>query len=114
MNKNDGLTGKDRNDMLNAIKRFTEVDRAVLFGSRAKGNYKHGSDVDISIDGRKVTHKTVIALSSFLNEETRMPYHFDIIHFDSIKNQELKDHIRRVGIILYEKIDQKETTEHAG
>lgn len=114
MNKNDGLTEKDRNDMLNAIKRFTEVDRAVLFGSRAKGNYKHGSDVDISIDGRKVTHKTVIALSSFLNEETRMPYHFDIIHFDSIKNQELKDHISGIGIVLYEKSDQKKTPEHAG
>lgn len=103
MNKVDGLTEKDRHEMLEVIRQFTEIECAVLFGSRAKRNYKTGSDVDISIEGEKVSHKTVLALSSFLNEETRLPYHFDIVHFRTIKNKELKDHIQRVGIPLYKK-----------
>ena len=107
MNRDCGLTSEDISAITNVVSRFVEIDQAVLFGSRAKGNYKAGSDVDISIEGEKITHRTVIRLSAFLNEVTRMPYHFDIVQFNAIKNEELKEHIRRVGIILYERTSQK-------
>ena len=68
-----------------------------LFGSRAKGTYKAGSDIDIAIKGSNIDHKLVMALSTRLNEETTMPYFFDIVHYDGITDPELRAHIDRVG-----------------
>lgn len=98
-----GLKEEDRTMIMEAIGRYGEIEKAVLFGSRAKGNYKHGSDVDISISGANVSYDTVVELRYWLNEETNMSYHFDIVHLETIKNKELKEHIQRAGIILFER-----------
>ncbi len=74
------------------------ISEAVIFGSRAKGNYKSGSDVDIALIGDGLNLEKIIRLSYILNEETGMPYHFDLIEYRTIKTVELKKHIDRVGI----------------
>lgn len=113
MNECGGLIRKDLEIISKAVNDRSEIEKAVLFGSRAKGNYKHGSDVDIAIAGKEIDHKTVLNLSYFLNEETRMPYHFDIVHFEAIKNNELKEHIQRAGVILYERKNKEvSATDH--
>lgn len=63
----------------------------LFFGSRAKGNYKKGSDIDIAIIGneRKLSYQ--------LNEEGNLPYFFDIINLEKITNKDLLVHINRVG-----------------
>lgn len=113
MNHSGGLIEKDIFDIREALSSFPEITRAILFGSRAKGNYRHGSDVDIAICGKNVTHETVITLSAILNEETRMPYQFDIVHFETIKNPDLKKHINRVGITLFNKSNTENLIQHA-
>lgn len=77
------------------------IEEAYIFGSRAKGNYKNGSDVDIAIKGENVTYQSILDISSCLNEETMMPYHFDVLNYYSINNKELCEHIDRAGILLY-------------
>ena len=69
----------------------THTDRAILFGSRAKGNYRRGSDVDLAIigDERSVAYR--------LNEETHLPYFFDVLNLKKISNEPLREHIERVG-----------------
>ncbi len=97
-----GLSQRDIGEILKTFRLFAEIDQAVLFGSRAKGNYKPGSDVDIAIKGKGITHSCVARLSAILNEESPLPYYFDIVHFEQITEPELVQHIERVGQVIYE------------
>ncbi|MEL3957008.1 nucleotidyltransferase domain-containing protein [Caldifermentibacillus hisashii] len=96
-----GLLEKDMDYILKALKQFDEIDRAILYGSRAMGNYKKGSDVDIAIQSEKVTEKTIFELDDLLNEVYPLPYFFDIVHFEKLTNQNLIDHIEKNGKVLY-------------
>ena len=99
-----GLRESDLQNIIEILSRSVQVKEAILFGSRAKGNYRNGSDVDIALKG-DLDLKSVAQLSYFLNEETLMPYKFDIIDYARIKNNDLKEHIDRVGITIYDKSD---------
>jgi len=96
-----GLLEKDMDYILKALKQFDEIDRAILYGSRAMGNYKKGSDVDIAIQGEKVTERTIFELVDLLNEVYPLPYFFDIVHFEKLTNQSLIEHIKSHGKVLY-------------
>jgi len=98
-----GLKEQDISDIVAAIAKFEEIEKASIFGSRAKGNYKPGSDVDLAIFGDCITFDTVSRLHGALEEESRMPYFFDIVDYSQLTNAELKGHIERVGNIIYEK-----------
>ena len=78
-----------------------EISEVLLFGSRAKGNYKIGSDVDLAIKGDRVTPTTVLELSDCLNEEKPLPYFFDVIQYETIDELRLVEHIDRVGIVIF-------------
>ncbi|MGB3312067.1 MAG: nucleotidyltransferase domain-containing protein [Nodosilinea sp.] len=71
-----GLLSSDLHHITDALGQFNEIDQAVLFGSRAKGNYKQGSDVDLALKGDRITHRTVAALADCLNEDKPLPYFF--------------------------------------
>ena len=100
---NHGLSQQDMHEIISALRRFPDIEEALLFGSRAKGNFKPGSDIDIAIKGRGIKHSSVTELSYILNEESILPYFFDIVHFEQITEQELLEHIQRVGLSLYER-----------
>lgn len=87
--------------IINCISKFPEIKSAVIFGSRAKGNYKLSSDIDIAIFGDKINFDIVSEIHYFFNEESNLLYSVDIIHFDTLDNQALKDHIIRVGKEIY-------------
>lgn len=96
-----GLLKQDIEYILTALNRFEEIEKAFIFGSRAIGNYKRGSDIDIAISGEKITPKTIYQLSELLNEEYPLPYYFDIIHYEKVKNEKLVEHIKTYGKELY-------------
>ena len=98
---NHGLSKQDLNEISDILKSFPEIEEAVLFGSRAKDNYKAGSDVDIAIKGRAIEQACISDLSYILNEESSLPYFFDIVHYDVISERELVEHIDRVGRQIY-------------
>ena len=89
--------------ILEAVRGFPEVSELVLFGSRAKGNYKAGSDVDLAIKGAAVSYDTAVRLADVLNEEKPLPYFFDVVHYEAITEPRLLEHIDRVGVVLYSK-----------
>mgnify|MGYP003301854438 CR=1 FL=1 len=78
------------------------IRQVILYGSRAKGNYKPFSDVDITLTGEHLTRTDVNRLQAALAESS-LPYQFDISLFASLKSDELVDHIRRRGIVIYQK-----------
>ncbi len=98
-----GLSTKAYNIILDLFRRYGEIEKAILFGSRAKGNFKSGSDVDIALMGEKVNTETAFAVSGRLNEELTLPWFFDVLDYNSISNIDLKEHIDRVGKVIYEK-----------
>jgi uncharacterized protein len=83
---------------------YYQIETVILYGSRAKGNYKNGSDIDLTIKGN--IDLSVINRISEDIETLLLPYTFDISIYDQISNPELLDHIKRVGIIFY-KIEEK-------
>ena len=97
-----GLTEEQWEKIKNVFAANTRINRVVLYGSRAKGNYKPFSDVDITLVGDELTHedlnRVILAIDDLL-----LPYQFDISLFHILKNAELIDHINRRGIVIYER-----------
>ncbi|HPJ13160.1 MAG TPA: nucleotidyltransferase domain-containing protein [Caldisericia bacterium] len=98
-----GLLERDLHYMIKAFVKHPEIDKVILFGSRAMGNYKRSSDVDLAIIGDNVDTRIIAILLDDLNEEFPIPYYFDVIHYQKISNEELKKHIDTEGIVLWEK-----------
>jgi len=101
MNNAFGLENNDLEIIISVLKRYQAVAAASIFGSRAKGNFRNSSDVDIVLKGDSLTAEIVSSISYQLNEETTLPYKFDIINYHSLNNIQLKEHIDRVGICIY-------------
>ncbi|MFZ4704198.1 MAG: nucleotidyltransferase domain-containing protein [Candidatus Methylumidiphilus sp.] len=101
-----GLLERDLKLIIESVQSFPEISSAVLFGSRAKGTHKIASDVDLAIKGESITYETAIRLADMLNEEKPLPYYFDVLHYESINEPSLLDHIDRIGIVLYAKDTQ--------
>ena len=81
--------------------KFPEIEKAVIFGSRSKGNYRKGSDIDIAIYGENIHVDEPLKLSATLNEEIPIPYFCDVVAPQFIESKELISHIERVGTIFY-------------
>ena len=93
----EGLSERERKIIRDKLKPFIQIDKAILFGSRALGNYKKASDVDIALFGANLNNTMVNKISDLLNEETPLPYFFDVLAFSSITNENLKEHILQYG-----------------
>ncbi|MCF2445165.1 nucleotidyltransferase domain-containing protein [Dyadobacter sp. CY345] len=96
-----GLSESDILAINQVLASYPGIGEAYIFGSRAKGNYKNGSDVDIAIKGENVSFNLIMDISDYLNEETMMPYYFDVLNYHSINNKELSEHIDRAGVLIY-------------
>lgn len=83
-----------------AIAEFSEIEGAKIFGSRAMGNYKEGSDIDLALMGEEVSDRTVLRLSTYLNEEAPIPYKVDVVAYVLCANEALKRHIDEYGVPL--------------
>ncbi|HBG00524.1 MAG TPA: DNA polymerase III subunit beta [Firmicutes bacterium] len=102
-----GLLDRDLYWIRKAVSNYPEITELLVFGSRAMGNYKKGSDVDLAIKGYQIDRRTVNRLSDDLNEEYPLPYFFDVVHYESISNEELKRHIDTMAKVV-------QLTEHDG
>lgn len=96
-----GIPNKSYGLIIDVLKRFDEVDTAIIFGSRAKGNYRNGSDIDLALKGERLTPKIILDISCILNEQLPIPYHVDVVNYNNITIPELKEHIDRVGKVFY-------------
>jgi predicted nucleotidyltransferase len=81
---------------------FLPIEKVWLYGSRAKGNYQPYSDIDIALEGELLDSKTQHQIEWAL-DDLYLPYTFDVSILSHIKNEDLLNHINRVGIVLYER-----------
>lgn len=75
------------------------VEQTILFGSRATGNYKNGSDIDLALTGP--VDPSELAKISWELDDLLLPWEIDLLQFDRISNPDLRDHIARVGKVFY-------------
>jgi uncharacterized protein len=85
---------------------FPAVEKVVLYGSRAKGNYKPGSDIDLTLHGRALNMALCGDIVDKL-DELLLPYMIDLSIFAELKHPELEAHIERVGVVFYEQSNYK-------
>jgi predicted nucleotidyltransferase len=96
-----GLSENIVSKIYNVLEQYPAVEKAVIYGSRAKGNYKPSSDIDIALKGNNIDLKLLSRI--ILNmDDLLLPYKFDISIYNHIANQELLDHIDRVGKIIWD------------
>jgi predicted nucleotidyltransferase len=98
-----GLSEKQLNEIVTFISPYSEIEEAVLFGSRAIDTYKEASDVDIALKGDRVTASLAAKLKFEIEEDTYLPFFFDFVAYPIITNEALKEHIDTKGITLYRK-----------
>jgi predicted nucleotidyltransferase len=96
-----GLREEDIESIKKEFKKFSEIEKVILFGSRARGNYKKGSDIDLVLLGERLNNEILFKLNMKLNQETVLPYFFDIILYNDIRNKNLIKHIDEIGEIIY-------------
>lgn len=96
-----GLSERAVEEIRSIFKKYPVVKKVVLYGSRAKGNYREGSDVDLTLFGKDLDE----VLSKINNDldDSYLPYKFDVSIFDELSDPDFIDHIRRVGVTFYEK-----------
>ena len=95
-----GLSEHIINKLVNLFDKNDQVEEAILFGSRAKGNYREGSDIDIALKGNKLTLKTLKKIEVQI-DQLFLPYEVNLVLYHYINNPVLSDHIERVGISIY-------------
>jgi uncharacterized protein len=97
-----GLKHETVQKISSVFARYPEINTAILYGSRAKGNYKPGSDIDLTLIGGKLNLKLLNRIRLDL-DDLFMPYTFDLSIYHHITNADLIEHIERVGEVFYKK-----------
>lgn len=94
-----GLSEDDIARLWGVFERYSKIDQVLLYGSRAKGNYRPGSDIDLTLMG-EIDWPTFNQLTTEL-DDLLLPYQIDLSIYQHIDNDELKAHIQRHGQVMY-------------
>ncbi len=81
---------------------YPQIQKAILYGSRAKGNYRNGSDIDLTLQGEGLTLTMLFRIETEL-DDLMLPYKIDLSILHKISNPDLVAHIERVGLDFYQK-----------
>lgn len=96
-----GISNELFNDIIGILSKRDSIKLAMIFGSRARGDYKNNSDIDICVFG----DITPIEFNLIIDElkELNTPLDFDVVNFEKIKKEELKKNILKDGVMIYER-----------
>lgn len=97
-----GLNDKQKNIIKNILAHYPEVEQAIIYGSRVKGNYREGSDIDLTLKGENLTQDILSKIWLEL-DDSYSPYLFDLSLYNQLTNLDLIEHIDKVGQVFYQK-----------
>jgi predicted nucleotidyltransferase len=95
-----GLKKETITAIQSVLRKYGQVETAIIYGSRAMGNYRNGSDIDLALTGRDLTLTTIHQIENDL-DDLLLPYQFDLSLLKDISNKELLAHIKRVGKVFF-------------
>jgi predicted nucleotidyltransferase len=96
---NFGLSDRTLNKLKSVFQSFPEIEKAFIFGSRAEGTFREGSDIDIALKG-SLNFRLMLRISRKL-DELNLPYKIDLVDIDRVTEQALVQHIENVGVEIY-------------
>jgi predicted nucleotidyltransferase len=99
-----GIKGQTITMINEVFSKHPEVEKVLIYGSRAKGNFRTGSDIDLTLQGEKLTHSMLNKISLEL-DDLLLPYTFDLSLYHEITDPPLLEHIKNVGQIFYQRKD---------
>ena len=102
MSVNHGLPLQTVEQIRSTLGRFPEVEQATLYGSRALGRHRPGSDIDLSLSGSALSG-TILARIDTALDELLLPWRFDLLIREQLESPDLIDHIERVGVPFYQR-----------
>jgi predicted nucleotidyltransferase len=106
-----GLPDETVDNICAVLARHPQVEKALLYGSRAKGNPRHGSDIDLTLCGDSGLDQGILLKIIGELDDLLLPYTMDLSLFASISDPQVLEHIRRVGVTLYEKKKERKTRD---
>jgi predicted nucleotidyltransferase len=95
-----GLSEATIDLVIGVLQSYPEVEKAILYGSRATGTFKNGSDIDLTLQGQKLTGDTVAKIANDL-DDLPIPYTMDISNFATLDNEDLRIQIQKSGLPFY-------------
>lgn len=100
MSMNCGLKDSTIAAIQGVFTKHLKIEKAILYGSRAKGNYRNGSDIDLVLLGEGLTLTDQFRIETEL-DDLLLPYMIDLALYHQIENEDLISHIERVGAVFY-------------
>jgi uncharacterized protein len=97
-----GLSSSTINEILGVFENYPDLEKVILYGSRARGNYSNGSDIDFALVGEFMDLTSLQKIENDL-DDLLLPYKMDVSLLRHIKNEELIEHIYEIGQVFYEK-----------
>lgn len=94
-----GLSEKTIKAIQGILEKYPQIDKVILYGSRAKGNFRNGSDIDLMLVGKSLTLSDQFKIETEL-DDLLLPYKIDLALYHQIENEELINHIDRVGLVF--------------
>lgn len=98
-----GLDSKDIAAIKKVFLQHVEIEKAILYGSRAKGNYRKESDIDLTLLGEEIGLTQLFEIETEL-DDLLLPYKIDLSIYHKIENPDLIQHIERIGVSFFEKV----------
>jgi predicted nucleotidyltransferase len=97
-----GLDQKTIDKINSVFEKHSEIEKVIIYGSRAKGNYRTGSDIDLTLIGNDLKYDLIGKVNSEI-DDLNTPYLFDISIFQMLNTPSLEEHINRVGKLFYQR-----------
>lgn len=101
-----GLRDKDMQYMVKLFEEVPEIERVILYGSRATDSFERGSDVDLAISGNDVSSRSISHIHFMLENDSPTLLRFDLLWLESLENAELRRSIEENGVVIYDKIKE--------
>jgi uncharacterized protein len=95
-----GLSESTRKKICAVFENIKPIERVLIYGSRAMGNFKPGSDIDLTIVDVDLNQKTLADVNDLI-DDLLLPYKVDLSIYKTLGHPELKEHINRVGLEFY-------------
>jgi predicted nucleotidyltransferase len=95
-----GLDDDDMEEICSILAAHPEIETAVLYGSRATGRFKSGSDIDLVLTGKDLSNQIVLDVRVEF-DDSDVPYMFDVVAENDIKDENLKQEIDKTGQVFY-------------
>lgn len=96
-----GLSDNVLQELRDVFHRHTNVEKVLIFGSRSKGDYRAGSDIDLAVIGKDIDYRTLLDIQCDI-EDLGLLYSIDLLDYQKKKGTPIGNHIDRVGQVFYE------------